>query len=144
MRQFAVLFILYFLTSISATAKESILAEAREYSYTAQLPACADGGVTGLIAGRFEAREKEFWASNLSVNEILKIKETGFRPNGLDIIPRRYCSATIVLSDLKKRQIDYFITEDAGIIGWNYGVDWCVSGLDRSYAYDGQCRAARP
>ena len=144
MRQFAVLFILYFLTSISATAKESVLAETREYPYTAQLPACADGGVTGLIAGRFEAREKEFWASNLSVNEILKVKETGFRPNGLDIIPRRYCSATIVLSDLKKRQIDYFITEDAGIIGWNYGVDWCVSGLDRNYAYGGRCRAARP
>ncbi len=144
MKRSALLLILSLLGVTPLNAQERLSAQTREYPYTAQLPTCEDGGVTGLIASRFTSRESEFWGSDLTVNEISKIEETGFRPNGADLIPRRYCSATIVLSDLKKRRIDYFLTEGAGIIGWNYGVDWCISGLDRSYAYDGLCRAARP
>ena len=144
MKKLAALVILCFLQITSVHALKRVKAELREYPYTAQLPACNDGGVTGLIASRFAAREREFWSSGLKINEIFKIKDISFRPNGRDIIPRRYCSATVALSNSKKHHIDYFITEDAGIIGWNYGVDWCVSGLNRHYAYDGQCRAARP
>ncbi len=144
MKKSALLSVLYMLLVAPVSALERMPAETRDYPYTAQLPACHDGGVTGLIAKRFLSRETEFWNSSLAINEVLDIKETGFRPNGSDIIPRRYCSATVILSDLKTRRMDYFLTEDAGIIGWNYGVDWCISGLDRSYAYDGRCRAARP
>ncbi len=125
-------------------ALERIAAETREYAFNARLPACEDGAVTGLIASRFAGREASYWKSNLQISEVSHIRMVGFRPNGPDLIPRRYCSATVVTSDLKKRRMDYIIVESAGIIGWSYGVEWCLSGLDRNYAYDGGCRSARP
>jgi hypothetical protein len=127
-----------------AIALERIQAETREYAYDAVLPACNDGDVTGLIASRFADRETNFWNSSLTINGLSKIKQSGFRPNGSDLIPRRYCTANVQLSNNKKHRLDYIIVEDAGIIGMNYGVEWCISGLDRNYAYDGGCRAARP
>jgi hypothetical protein len=30
------------------------------------------------------------------------------------------------------------------VIGSEYGVEWCVAGLDRNWAYNPACRAARP
>jgi hypothetical protein len=130
--------------SVAYAASIRIQAENREYAYDAVLPACNDGGVTGLIASRFAERETNFWKSNLSISEVSQIKPRGFRPNGSDLIPRRYCTANVQLSNHKKHRLDYIIVEDAGIIGLNYGVEWCISGLDRNYAYDGGCRAARP
>jgi hypothetical protein len=130
--------------SVTYAASPRIKAETREYAYDAVLPACNDGDVTGLITSRFADRETHFWASNLTINGLSKINQTGFRPNGSDLIPRRYCTANVQLSNHKKHRLDYIIVEDAGIIGMNYGVEWCISGLDRNYAYDGGCRAARP
>ncbi len=121
-----------------------VKAEHREYPYDAILPECKDSVVTGLIASRFAERETNFWASSLAIHEVNQIKQRGFRPNGSDLIPRRYCSASVRLSNNKKHRLDYVVIEDSGIIGMNYGVEWCVSGLDRNYAYDGGCRAARP
>ena len=129
---------------LEASALERELAERREYPYTANLPACEDQAVTSLVASRFAGREADYWKTGLRIDLIDHIKTVGFRPNGPDLIPRRYCTATVVTSDQRKRRMDYIIVEDAGIIGWSYGVDWCISGLDRNYAYDGRCRAARP
>ncbi len=30
------------------------------------------------------------------------------------------------------------------MIGWGYGVEWCVVGLDRNLAYAPACSALRP
>jgi hypothetical protein len=49
-----------------------------------------------------------------------------------------------VISDGVKHPIYYSIAEDAGLIGANWGVDFCVAGLDRNWAYGPACRAARP
>ena len=38
----------------------------------------------------------------------------------------------------------YDIGEDLGMIGWGYGVEWCVVGLDRNHAYEPACGALRP
>ena len=38
----------------------------------------------------------------------------------------------------------YNIGEDLGIIGYGYGVEWCVVGLDREFAYAPSCRVLRP
>ena len=40
--------------------------------------------------------------------------------------------------------IYYSIGEDTGIIGADWGVNFCVVGLDRSFAYGPGCRAAQP
>ena len=38
----------------------------------------------------------------------------------------------------------YSINEDLGIIGFGFGVEWCVGGLDRNDAYAPNCKMARP
>ena len=121
-----------------------VRAEDREFGYTARLPECTDPGVVGLVTKRFNDREADYRNSSLVIAEVRDIKFVGFRPNGLDLIPRRYCTATVVTSDLVKRRLDYFVVEDGSIIGWSWGVEWCVSGLDFSYAYGGRCHTARP
>ena len=73
-----------------------------------------------------------------------RIHETAFRPWQSDNIPRRYCSGDVMLSDGKLRTVHYSIIEDGGFAGYNQGVDWCVTGLDRNWAYNPNCRAARP
>ena len=121
-----------------------VRAEDREFGYTASLPECTDSAVVGLVTKRFNDREQDYRNSSLTIAEVRDVRTVGFRPNGLDLIPRRYCTATVVTSDLVKRKLDYFVVEDGSIIGWTWGVEWCVSGLDFSYAYGGRCHTARP
>ena len=44
----------------------------------------------------------------------------------------------------KARSLYYSIIEDGGFAGYDQGVQWCVTGLDRNWAYNPDCRAARP
>ena len=60
------------------------------------------------------------------------------------IIPRRFCSGTAVINDGERHAIFYSIAEDDGLVGKDWGVSFCVVGLDRSLAYGPACRAARP
>jgi len=48
------------------------------------------------------------------------------------------------VSDGLKHPIYYSIGEDTGMIGQTYGVEWCVAGFDRNWAYAPNCKMARP
>ena len=72
------------------------------------------------------------------------IHETAFRPWQSDNIPRRYCSGDVMLSDGKMRTVHYSIIEDGGFAGFGQGVEWCVTGLDRNWAYNPGCRPPGP
>ena len=50
----------------------------------------------------------------------------------------------VMLNDGKMRTVHYSIIEDGGFAGFGQGVEWCVTGLDRNWAYNPGCRAARP
>jgi len=119
-------------------------AEQRFAAYSGDLPPCDDPGVLSRISDRFAQKESEYWASSLQINSYDRIEEVGFRANGLAYIPRRYCVARTLDSDLKNRTVIYEIEESLGIIGWGYGVEWCVVGLDRNLAYAPACSALRP
>ncbi|MHB2167053.1 hypothetical protein [Alsobacter sp. R-9] len=108
------------------------------------IPACADPSVLSRIQSRFSERESSYWNSNLTIVGFDKIRPTSFRPWGLDFIPRLFCTGVATTSDGKHRQIDYSIGESTGIIGWGWGVEWCVSGLDRQLGFPPNCRTARP
>jgi hypothetical protein len=73
-----------------------------------------------------------------------RIREIGFRSNGLGYIPRRYCVARALDADSRPRTVIYDVEESLGVIGWGYGVEWCVVGLDRNLAYAPACSALRP
>ena len=125
-------------------------AEERYQPYTGQLPLCTDPGVLGTIQQRFAEKESGYWNSALQIVAYDRFRETGYRRNGFDYIPRRYCSARAYLNDGRARQVTYWVGENLGTIGWGltfapgWGVEWCVDGLDRNRAYGPACRAARP
>ena len=98
----------------------------------------------GTITTEFWEKESSFWNSSLRITGYGQIHETAFRPWQSDNIPRRFCSADVMLSDGKLRQVHYSIIEDGGFAGYGQGVEWCVTGLDRNWAYNPGCRAARP
>ena len=96
------------------------------------------------ITSQFQEKESRFWNSPLVITAYGRIHETAFRPWQSDNIPRRYCTGDVMLSDGKMRQVHYSIIEDGGFAGFGQGVEWCVTGLDRNWAYSPGCRAARP
>lgn len=130
--------------AFGAVARPLVPAERRYDSYSGRVAACNDPNVFERIQSRFQAREDEFWKSGLAIQGFDRVREIGMRSNGLDLIPRRYCMAQALMNDGKRREVSYTIAEDMGIIGWGFGVDWCVAGLDRNYAYAPNCKMARP
>jgi hypothetical protein len=131
-------------TAGSALARELQPAERREFPFDTQLPACHDLAVLETIASRFAEKEAKFWQSNLHIVQYERIRPVAWRPWGLDYIPRRFCTGKVLTSDGVHRQIDYSVREDLGIIGATWGVEWCVGGVDRNWAYNPACQMARP
>ena len=91
----------------------------------------------GTITTQFWEKESTFWNSDAEDHRpMADIHETAFRPWQSDNIPRRYCTAKAMLSDGKIRTVHYSIIEDGGFAGFGQGVEWCVIGLDRNWAYN--------
>jgi hypothetical protein len=101
-------------------------------------------GALGTITTQFWEKESTFWNSELRITGYGRVRETAFRPWQSDNIPRRFCSADVMLNDGKMRTVHYSIMEDGGFAGYDQGVEWCVTGLDRNWAYNPGCKAARP
>ena len=114
------------------------------HPYSGALPVCEDLSVLQRIASRFQEADREYWSSGLQIIAYEKVRETGYRANGLDFIPKRYCSAGVQMTDGRTRLVRYSIGENLGIIGWGWGIDWCIVGLDRNLAFGGGCRVAGP
>ena len=114
--------------------------------YDNVVPVCEDPAVLSKIMARFAERERAFWQSALFIVEIDRVRETAYRPwrGAPDAIPRRFCSGLALVSDTRARPIYYWIGEDTGFIGASWGVEWCVVGLDRNWAYNPGCRMAKP
>jgi hypothetical protein len=102
------------------------------------------GAALSTIVSQFREKESTFWNSSLEITGFGQIRETAFRPWQSDNIPRRYCSAEVMLNDGKQRTVHYSIIEDGGFASFGQGVNWCVTGLDRNWAYNPGCRSARP
>jgi len=112
--------------------------------YDSYVPLCEDRRPLDKIVARFSTKEGRFWNSALTIVGFENIREIAWEPWSSGTIPRRYCVASVLVSDGKWHQINYSIIEDGGMIGATYGVEWCVAGLDRDWAYNPGCRAARP
>ena len=111
-------------------------------NYEGVLPPCE--AALGRISERFEHKESRFWNSNLRILGFERVRQTAFSPWATQTIPRRFCSAVALVSDGRKHRVDYWIGEDTGMIGAGWGVEWCVTGLDRNLAYNPGCKMARP
>jgi len=112
--------------------------------YDSKLPACDNYWALNTIKSRFSTKESTFWVSSLEIKTFDQIKEVAFRPWADGTIPRRFCAGRALISDGIWRTVRYSIVEDAGMISWSWGVDWCVIGLDRNWAYNPACQEAGP
>ncbi len=112
--------------------------------YDGALPPCDSPAALGTIASRFAQKEGRFWNSSLTIQGYERIRETAYRPWAPNAMPRRFCSALALVSDGLKHPIHYSIAEASGMIGASWGVEWCVVGLDRNWAYNPACKMARP
>jgi hypothetical protein len=98
----------------------------------------------GTITSQFQEKESTFWNSALTITAYGDIHEVAFRPWQSDNIPRRYCAGKVQLSDGGVHGVNYSVIEDGGFAAYGQGVEWCVTGLDRNWAYNPACRAAKP
>jgi len=112
--------------------------------YDRDVPTCDYAPALDRIIANFSTKEGRFWNSQLEIVGIENIKETADLPWAAQSIPRRFCQGTAVISDGLRHPIYYSIGEGTGMIGMDWGVNFCVLGLDRNWAYEPGCRAARP
>ena len=112
--------------------------------YDGVMPVCDDPAALDKIATRFREKEGRFWNSALQIVGFEQIRQVAYRPWAEYTIPRRFCTGKVMVSDGRKRTIHFWIGEDTGMIGMTYGVEWCVVGLDRNWAYNPACKAAEP
>src|SRR5918995_859430 len=112
--------------------------------YDAIVPLCHDPAALGKVASRFAEKEEKFWDPTLRILGFERVRETAWRPWAENSIPRRFCSATALVNDGKARTVHYSIAEDTNMIGATFGVEWCVVGLDRNWAYNPACKMAQP
>ena len=111
-------------------------------NYDGAVPAC--DAALDRIVDRFAQKESEFWNSNLRIVEIDRVRQVAFSPWARGTIPRRFCRAMAKVSDGHWHPVYYWIGEDTGMIGASWGVEWCVVGLDRNWAYNPACKMALP
>ena len=92
---------------------------------------------------RASTKENRYWNTDLAIVGFGQIRQIAFRTWAPNTIPRRFCSAIADASDgiktpstIHRRgyQHDRF----------QLGVEWCVVGLDRNWAYNPACKMARP
>jgi hypothetical protein len=112
--------------------------------YEGALPPCDSVAALDIISSRFSQKEGRFWNSSLTIQGYERIRETAYRPWAPNAIPRRFCSAVALVSDGLKHPVHYSINEDTGLLGASWGVEWCVVGLDRNWAFNPSCKMARP
>ena len=103
---------------------------------------CANDRVLGRISHRF--RYQVHNVPNLpkvAIQDFYRIQETRYLPRRDDRpIERRYCQATVALSNGQSRTVWYLIERPMGFVGIGSNVEFCVSGFDRWHVYGGRCR----
>ena len=112
--------------------------------YDRVLPACNYPAALDRIIANFRTKEFRFWNSELRIVGFENIHELDFLPWTAQAIPRRFCSGIAVINDGGRHTVYYSIAEDTGMIGMDWGVNFCVAGLDRDWSYNPGCRAGGP
>jgi hypothetical protein len=110
-----------------------------------------DGGVCGQpwvlskITSRFSHQVHHVpHLPDVQITDFRRIHQHRYLPaNDTWPIGRRYCGATVSLSDGRDRTIWYLIEEGQGFASIGDNVEFCVSGFDRWMVYNGRCRVLR-
>jgi hypothetical protein len=111
-------------------------------NYSGQVPPCE--AALGAISAQFAEKESRFWNSSLQIVSYARVREVAYNAWAPGTIPRRYCRAVALVSDGRRRPVNFWIGEDTSFVGFAAAVEWCVVGLDRNWAYNPACKMALP
>ncbi len=106
---------------------------------------CAESWVLNKITHRFRHQVRHVPnLPDVAITDFYRIRESRYQPASEEWpIGRRYCNATVALSDGHDRTIWYLIEEGQGFASMGDNVEFCVSGFDRWMVYNGACRVLR-
>ena len=106
---------------------------------------CGEAWVLGKITSRFRHQVRHVPnLPNVQILDFRRIHERRYLPaSEQSPIGRRYCGATVALSDGRDRSIWYLIEEGQGYASVGDNVEFCVAGFDRWMVYNGRCRVLR-
>lgn len=106
---------------------------------------CGNGRVLDRISNRFRHQVRHVpHLPQVDIVDFHRIKESRHLPKAEKRpIDRRYCHATVALSDGHSRDVWYLIERPLGFAGVGSNVEFCVAGFDRWHVYGGRCRSLR-
>jgi hypothetical protein len=118
-------------------------------NYDGDLPAC--DAALDRISSQFSDTQAHFWTNQVSIVGYERVREVAYNPWALGATPRRFCTAVALVNDARypqvpyrKHVVKYSIGEDSGFAGFDWGVEWCVTGFDLDWAYNPRCKMAGP
>jgi hypothetical protein len=117
-------------------------AQAAKWQDDGRLPACEHG--LNSIVWEFAQKEDRFWNTGARILSFERVREIAYSPWAPGTIPRRFCTAVALVNDGRKHTVNFWIGEGTGLIGASWGVRWCVVGFDHNWAYNPNCKMARP
>ena len=114
----------------------------------AGLSGCDDGWVLARIRDRFAYGEARVEKRDLGIAGIEKIREVATTVDRPSPLPRRWCTATVTLTDGSRSTLHWLVTRGVGFAGPGLAwipdeVEFCVAGHDRWRVHDGSCRTTR-
>lgn len=135
------------LASLLALAGASVPASAADPVYVRidEPGICGHDRVLGRISSRFRYQVRHVpHLPQVDIVDFYDISERRFEPQRPKWpIERRYCHATVALSDGHSRNVWYLIEKPMGFVGFGSNVEFCVAGFDRWHVYGGRCRSLR-
>ncbi|WP_252913438.1 hypothetical protein [Aliihoeflea aestuarii] len=130
---------------VGALTHQAAAADMVRGVYAADPGVCGNSRVLGSISSKFGYQVRH--VPNLpqvGISEFLNIRENRFQPSQPDWpIERRYCQASVYLTDGYTRDVWYLIEHPMGFAGIGSNVEFCVLGFDRWKVYGGNCRVLR-
>lgn len=103
---------------------------------------CENSAVLSRISAKFRHQVRNVPnLPDVSIDDFSKVHQHRYLPYSENHpIARRYCGATALLSDGRKRDVWYLIEDGMGLVGLGQNVEFCVAGFDRWMVYNGRCR----
>ena len=131
--------------SISSAQAFSIVDHVLKTDPSLPLPNCDAPRVANTIMRRFNSAESKYPAHGLKIAQLSGPDETrtDLRDDefgDIPLVPMRLCAATATMSNGATYRMNYSIEAKSGFAGVLWGVEFCVDGLDASFAYNGDCR----
>lgn len=133
------------LASPLAAVPTASSADLQSYVYESDPGVCGEAWVLNKITSRFRYQVTHVPnLPNVDIVDFSRIHENRYLPAQEDRpIGRRYCGATVALSDGHSRSVWYLIEEGQGFASIGDNVEFCVAGFDRWLVYNGRCRILR-